>query len=77
MHELAEAVAERRQRERPGAVCKVVLRTAGVTEKQIAEALGVSPGTVSRWVLGARRPRGEVGARFFELICDLERAISS
>jgi transcriptional regulator with XRE-family HTH domain len=77
MHPLAEAVAERRRHERPGAAVRAILDAANVTETEVAKALNVAPVTVSRWLSGQRRPRGELARAYADLVDDLERAVSS
>jgi transcriptional regulator with XRE-family HTH domain len=49
----------RRTAERPGALTeafKVAVETAGLTQEQLAERLGVHQTTVSKWLLGKAQP---------------------
>jgi DNA-binding XRE family transcriptional regulator len=40
----------------------------GLTQKQVAEALGVTPGAVSGWEKGRYEPRGDVRIQYAELL---------
>lgn len=42
---------------------------------QVADRLGVSPGTVTRWELGQRTPRGRLAGRYVRLLDEMEAAI--
>jgi transcriptional regulator with XRE-family HTH domain len=41
---------------------------AGLTLKEVAEALGVAEATVYRWENGQRRPRGDAALRYASLL---------
>ncbi len=41
---------------------------AGLTRRQIAEALGVTPTTVGRWEKGNRNPRGDDFNNYLEVL---------
>ena len=42
---------------------------------QVADRLGVSPATVTRWELGQRTPRGRLLSRYVRLLDEMEAAI--
>lgn len=70
-HELL-AAAELYQR-LPGARQRARIRSsAGVTQRQMAEALGVATMTLWRWEQGAR-PRPRHAKAYLELLDELER----
>jgi DNA-binding transcriptional regulator YiaG len=46
---------------------------AGLTQLDLAAALGVSRPAVSRWEAGQREPRGELGLRYVEILDRLSR----
>ncbi len=48
----------------------------GLSIGEIASVVGVTKPTIWRWESGKHRPRGEAGARWGELIDDLERRAS-
>lgn len=52
------AAARRRQRLPQPDVRRVLREAAGVSQEELAEALGVSRATVSRWETGDRTPTG-------------------
>ena len=43
-------------------------RAQGLTQAQVAEALGVTPGAVSGWEKGRYQPRGTVREEYAELL---------
>ncbi|MFI0406489.1 helix-turn-helix transcriptional regulator [Actinomadura sp. 3N508] len=45
---------------------------AGVTQGEVAEAVGVAQSTVAQWERGARRPRGLVALRYAAVLKALE-----
>jgi transcriptional regulator with XRE-family HTH domain len=47
---------------------------AGLTQSDVARAIGVSPAAVSRWEAGKRRPSAATAARLGRLLERLERA---
>jgi DNA-binding transcriptional regulator YiaG len=47
---------------------------AGLSQSEIATALGVSQAAVCRWEAGERRPRGDAARRYGQLLDVLERA---
>lgn len=51
---------------RAGKALKQVLQTYGISQNQLALAMGVAPANVSRWVSGIRDPTAEaaVGIRW-------------
>jgi DNA-binding transcriptional regulator YiaG len=50
---------------------------ADLHQADIARALGVSPAAVSRWESGDRRPQGEVGEAYLDLLDRLAREVLS
>lgn len=52
-----------------------VRRDAGLSQSEIAGAIGVTPAAVSRWESGARTPRGAAGTRYGELITRLAQEL--
>ena len=71
---LAEAALYRRL---PAARQRVRIReAAGVTQKQMAGALGVSPMTLWRWEQGVR-PRPRHARPYLELLEELEQLVAA
>jgi transcriptional regulator with XRE-family HTH domain len=58
-------------------VAKMIRVTAGVSQRRLAEELGVHPMTVLRWEAGTRRPRGDMRARYARLLDMLRREVAS
>lgn len=53
----------------PAPTERVRLRMAqGLTQAQVATALGVTPGAVGSWEKGRYEPRGDVRAQYVELL---------
>lgn len=51
---------------------------AGVSQGEVAAAVGVTPACISRWEAGERRPRGEPAARYAQVLRDLaERVVAA
>lgn len=50
------------------AQCRALRVAAGLSQQDMAEAVGVTRAAVSHWENGARRPRGQVLARYTEAI---------
>ena len=48
---------------RAGKALKQVLKTYGISQNQLAIAMGMSPANVSRWVSESRDPSAEVMLR--------------
>jgi HTH-type transcriptional regulator/antitoxin MqsA len=55
----------------PPKVAQAIRRAAGVTQQQLADALGVHVITVGRWEAGTRTPRGELRDRYREVVEEL------
>lgn len=53
-----------------------IRKDAGLTQGEVADALGVEPITISRWERGKARPRGEQARRYRELLEALEERAS-
>jgi DNA-binding transcriptional regulator YiaG len=45
---------------------------AYLSQREVADAIGVHPATVSRWEAGLRVPRGLAAARYGRLLNELE-----
>jgi transcriptional regulator with XRE-family HTH domain len=52
-------------------VRRSIREAAGVSQRAVAEELGVSAMTVSRWEDGSRTPRGELAERYGRLLGEL------
>jgi DNA-binding transcriptional regulator YiaG len=52
-----------------------IRRRAGLTQDEIASALGVTESCVSHWEAGRRQPRGKVAIRYGRLLAALEEAL--
>ena len=57
---------------RPIAVA--IRRAAGISQARLAQELGVHRGTVARWELGIRHPRGARLAAYAALLDELREA---
>lgn len=70
---LETALGHARDRRRmPGpAERRVIRKAAGLTQVDVAAALGVSRVSVVRWESGARTPRGELANRYLSLLARL------
>lgn len=64
---IAQEVRARRRLPAP-AMAREVRRAAGISQARIAQELGVTPMTVSRWESGSRSPRGEMLVAYVELL---------
>ena len=64
---ISRARARQQLRAAP-AIARALRQQAGLTQADIAEALGVSRITVCRWELGQRVPRGELAVRYLALL---------
>ncbi|MGX7681351.1 helix-turn-helix domain-containing protein [Jatrophihabitans sp. DSM 45814] len=62
----------------PGpSMARAIRQTAGVSRKRLAEELGVHEMTVARWETGQRSPRGELKARYGQLLAGLQKVTTS
>jgi DNA-binding transcriptional regulator YiaG len=51
---------------------------AGISQGELAAAVGVTAACISRWEAGDRRPRGEAAARYAQTLRELaERVIAA
>lgn len=50
---------------------------AGLSQGEVAAAVGVSPAAVALWEAGKRRPHGEAGAAYGRLLRELEEATTA
>lgn len=57
-------------------VARAIRQDAGISQQRLADELGVSRVTVTRWENGAFRPRGDTARRYAELIARLEAAVT-
>lgn len=73
MSALAEQVKQAR-RLPPPAVARAIRDAAGVSQRQVADELGINRVSVARWELGARTPRGELRLRYVDLLDELREA---
>ena len=64
----ARGRARRTWQAQPAELARLVRRRAGLTQDEIATALGVERTAVSRWEAGLRTPRVEVLTRYLELL---------
>ena len=65
MDTLACALTRARRRRLPDPAIRRLLRErAGLSQRELAEALGVSRPTVTRWELGQRVPQGDLAERY-------------
>lgn len=58
-------------------VAKMIRVAAGVSQQRFADELGVHRLTVHRWEQGLRTPRGEMRARYADLLDALQREVAS
>lgn len=56
---------------------RAIRLAAGASYRQVAEELNVHPQTVVAWESGKHRPRGELRARYAQLLAELSRAVAS
>lgn len=68
IHALLEPQASRAVQLPPPAERERLRRAQGLTQAQIAEAIGVTPGAVSGWEKGRYEPRGTVRQEYAELL---------
>ena len=74
MNELtAEVLASRRLP--PPSIARAIRVEAGVSQMRLAAELGCVRGTVCRWELGLRRPRGRLRLRYIGVLAELERVV--
>jgi DNA-binding transcriptional regulator YiaG len=74
VNKLTEEVL-RTRRLPPPAIARAIRREAGVSQSQLAGALGVHRVSVARWELGTRRPRGAKRLAYAELLEELQREV--
>ena len=61
-------------RDLPGPALRGAIRQdAGLSQADVAEAIGVTRAAVSRWETGDRRPRGDLLIAYSELLQGLRR----
>ena len=68
-------LAIRSRRLPPPTVATAIRRAAGVSQEMVADELGVTRVTVSRWEAGLHRPRGKLRLRYAELLEELQREV--
>ena len=66
-----------RSRQLPGPEFRRALRLeAGLSLSDVADRLGVTRSTVSRWERGLRNPRADNRARYSELLAELKEVVA-
>lgn len=50
---------------------------AGISQGELAEAIGVTATCISRWESGTRRPRGEAAVRYTRAIRELAERVAA
>ena len=58
----------RRQLQTAPAIARALREQAGLTQKDVAEVLGVSRAAICRYEKGDRTPRGERAVRYLEIL---------
>jgi len=53
---------------KPWHYLRIALRTRGISRKELADILGVSPDTVDRWIYGYSNPRVQTFIELAELL---------
>jgi DNA-binding transcriptional regulator YiaG len=69
----AEVLASRRLP--PPSIARAIRVETGVSQMRMAVELGCVRGTVARWELGLRRPRGRLRLRYIAALEELERVV--
>lgn len=74
---MTDLLAEVKLRRRlPGpALARQIRLNAGLSQARLARELGVQRVTVARWESGQRRPRGEIAARYAQLLIALQNEV--
>jgi transcriptional regulator with XRE-family HTH domain len=65
--ERAQLIAAAREWASSGAA-RIVRQAAGMSVREMAELVGVSPHTIGRWENRITRPRGNPGARYGDVL---------
>jgi transcriptional regulator with XRE-family HTH domain len=71
-----ELIVEARELLRSGRAARIRIE-AGLSQSELARALGVSPGAVCRWEAGSRLPREREAVRFARLNRQLSAMVAS
>ena len=50
-------------------------RAAGLSQREVARAVGVTPGCITRWELGERRPTGAVAAEYGRVLREIAEGL--
>lgn len=75
MTTLDQLVARAQARRLPDTATRRLIReSAGVSQDELAEALGVTRPTLTRWESGKRRPRGAAADRYAAALNRLREA---
>ncbi len=67
----------RRRRSLSPDLRRLLRERADLRQADLARALGVSPAAISRWESGLRRPRGETGEAYLEILDRLAHEVLS
>jgi transcriptional regulator with XRE-family HTH domain len=65
----------RRRQIPPAATARELRRASGLSQREVAEIVGVDRVSVARWELGLRRPRGEVAERDCEIVGTIQTTL--
>lgn len=71
---LREKIAQAARRTPSGRLARELRRSAGLTQADVAQALGVNRVTVTRWETGVQRPHGELRDRWADLLNEIAAA---
>ncbi len=66
-----------RRRLPPPAVARAIRNAAGVSQREVADELGINRVSVARWEIGTRTPRGGLRLRYIELLDELEHVVEA
>ena len=54
-----------------------IRKAAGLSQQEVADAVGVTQATLSRWERGERKPQGEPAMSYGLLLCQLAEQIEA
>lgn len=55
---------------------RAIREAAGLTQGELARAIGVTPGAVNRWEAGTRKPTGESALRYARILRVLREQVA-